>query len=294
MPTSQGGPFSAFPQGERFLVGGALGRVEQSTLSLPRTSETLPLGRLSTDNEPVVGRKHKTHHPSSSEGSEASLSPRDSPRHHGSSADEYDSLYGSIHGSSAEEGEEPRPSSSQKRSKTTKAQWTSEEDFFILASLRMLGTQWPHIASQMSSTRTADGVRNRWNRLQQMYALGNGGQNDTALDAFLLSKGWTPDMGIPAPPGSAAGAPTISPPLPPLLVTDPEAARKTGAAHGRSMWSAEEDRLIEEGVRRHGWKWRQIAAALPGRSDSSIRNRWMRLQKEMDMLRITSVLRMLN
>ena len=45
-------------------------------------------------------------------------------------------------------------------------------------------------------------------------------------------------------------------------------ARKTGSAHGRSMWTAEEDGLIEEGVRRFGCKWRQIATALPGRSDS--------------------------
>jgi len=44
--------------------------------------------------------------------------------------------------------------------------------------------------------------------------------------------------------------------------------RKTGSAHGRSMWTEEEDRLIEEGVRRYGCKWRQIATALPGRSDS--------------------------
>jgi len=53
-----------------------------------------------------------------------------------------------------------------------------------------------------------------------------------------------------------------------------------GSDHGRAMWTHEEDNLIEEGVRKHGMKWRQIAASLPGRSDSSVRNRWMRLQKE--------------
>ena len=37
--------------------------------------------------------------------------------------------------------------------------------------------------------------------------------------------------------------------------------------------------VIQEGVERWGCKWRQIAALLPGRSDSSIRNRWMRLLK---------------
>ena len=42
----------------------------------------------------------------------------------------------------------------------------------------------------------------------------------------------------------------------------------TGATAAALRWSAEEDRLIEEGVRRFGCKWRQIATALPGRSDS--------------------------
>ena len=56
---------------------------------------------------------------------------------------------------------------------------------------------------------------------------------------------------------------------------------KHGSAHGRSMWTAEEDRLISEGVCRFGLRWRQIATAyMPSRSDSSIRNRWMRNEKE--------------
>lgn len=56
---------------------------------------------------------------------------------------------------------------------------------------------------------------------------------------------------------------------------------KHGSAHGRSMWTAGEDRLISEGVCRFGLRWRQIATAyMPSRSDSSIRNRWMRIEKE--------------
>lgn len=53
-----------------------------------------------------------------------------------------------------------------------------------------------------------------------------------------------------------------------------------GSDHGRQMWSAEEDAIIEAGVAEFGCKWRQIAARLNGRSDSSVRNRWMRLCKE--------------
>jgi hypothetical protein len=53
--------------------------------------------------------------------------------------------------------------------------------------------------------------------------------------------------------------------------------RKTGSAHGRSVWTAEEDRIICECMEAFGCKWRRIAAKLPGRSDSSVRNRWSRI-----------------
>ena len=53
--------------------------------------------------------------------------------------------------------------------------------------------------------------------------------------------------------------------------------RKTGSAHGRFVWTAEEDRIITEGMDAFGCKWRRIAALLPRRSDSSVRNRWTRI-----------------
>ena len=259
-------------------VGGDGGKASASLGDLPMLPEGLRPA-------PIVGRKHKSHHPSSSSESSQSPhnSPRDSPRHysqHGSSDDDYGSHYGSQHGSqhgsSCDEGDEAGP----KRRKPSKTQWTDEEDLFILSSLKTLGTQWPLIARQMQN-RSADGVRNRWHRLQATHGLGLGGEGDAALDSLLASKGWSAPMlpvtheegddEVGGAGGAAGGAPE----------------RKTGIAHGRSMWSDEEDRLIEEGVRRHGCKWRAIAAALPGRSDSSVRNRWMRIQKERDMLRIT-------
>ena len=45
----------------------------------------------------------------------------------------------------------------------------------------------------------------------------------------------------------------------------------------RSKWTPTEDKLILEGVETFGFQWRQVAALLPGRSDSSIRNRHKRL-----------------
>jgi len=49
---------------------------------------------------------------------------------------------------------------------------------------------------------------------------------------------------------------------------------------GRKEWTSDEDRTIMEEVAKHGQKWRIIAAALPGRSDDAVRNRWKRLSAE--------------
>jgi len=143
-----------------------------------------------------------------------------------------------------------------------KVGWTSTEDLAILATVRRLGTQWPRIAAQLPG-RTPDAVRNRWHRLQKTHSLGDSEEGRAALDALLLACGISKDWEPPPDPRGPIDNACIK-----------------GSDHGRAMWTAEEDALIEEGVRRFGCKWRQIASSLPGRSDSSVRNRWMRLQKE--------------
>jgi hypothetical protein len=85
------------------------------------------------------------------------------------------------------------------------------------------------------------------------------------LDNLLASCGVDKDW---IPPAEALGA-----------ASDDELANAKGG-DGRTKWSAEEDALIYEGVRMHGCRWRQISAELPGRSDSSVRNRWRRLEKD--------------
>jgi len=146
-----------------------------------------------------------------------------------------------------------------------KVGWTSTEDLAILAIFRRLGTQWPVIAAQLPG-RTPDAVRNRWHRLQKTHALGDTEEGRAALDALLLACGISKDW-----------SPPTDPRQPPTVASN---ACIKGSDHGRAMWTSQEDTLIEEGVRRFGCKWRQIAASLPGRSDSSVRNRWMRLQRE--------------
>lgn len=163
-----------------------------------------------------------------------------------------------------EEGSIPAGAHDNKRRR--KVGWTRAEDLAILATVRRLGTQWPRIAMQLPG-RTPDAVRNRWHRLQKTHSLADTEEGRVALDALLLSCGIGKDSTPPERVG-AADTPIIG-----------EQCIK-GADHGRAMWTAEEDALIEEGVRRFGCKWRKVASALPGRSDSSVRNRWMRLQKE--------------
>ena len=63
----------------------------------------------------------------------------------------------------------------------------------------------------------------------------------------------------------------------------PSAAGPAGSATGapnRKEWDAAEDAAIHDAVRRLGFKWRQIAALLPGRSDDAVRNRWARLNPD--------------
>ena len=48
----------------------------------------------------------------------------------------------------------------------------------------------------------------------------------------------------------------------------------------RKEWTAAEDAIIRDAVLADGFKWRRIAARLPGRSDDAVRNRWNRLSED--------------
>jgi hypothetical protein len=172
-----------------------------------------------------------------------------------------------------EEGDEPEDEhelelDAANARKRRKVGWTNTEDLTILAAVRRIGTQWQRIADELPS-RTADAVRNRWHRLQKTHLLSDTDEGRSVLDGLLIASGIDPEW---CPPELASPDPGSGP--------APEATRVVGADHGRQMWTADEDRIIEDGVRRFGCKWRQIAALLPGRTDSSIRNRWMRLCKD--------------
>ena len=127
-----------------------------------------------------------------------------------------------------------------------------------MAAVRRLGTRWPEIAALLPG-RTGDAVRNRWHRLQMAQVLADTDEGRAVTDLML---------------------PQIS--EEDVAAAQQAAAQQAAAIEekGRAPWSAEEDATLLEGVRRHGCRWRVIVASLPGRSDSSTRNRYNRLLRE--------------
>lgn len=144
-----------------------------------------------------------------------------------------------------------------------KMEWSQEEDLAILTSVRKFGTQWVKIAAELPD-RTADAVRNRWHRIQKTRSTHTTKQVKTAADALL-----------------ACGASPVAEESDSQLSPSGKRECIRGSDHGRSMWTDREDALIRDGVARHGCKWRIIAATLTGRSDSSVRNRWMRIFRDL-------------
>ena len=146
-----------------------------------------------------------------------------------------------------------------------KIQWTHTEDIAILAAARQLGSQWDRIAAKLPG-RTADAVRNRYHRLQKSHYVTTE-EGRSVIDGALAATGL---LDLPDP---ASVPPQTTP-------EGPASGPKRGVDHGRSAWTTEEDELIMSGVEKFGCKWRKIAETLSGRSDSSIRNRWVRLQQQ--------------
>ena len=65
-----------------------------------------------------------------------------------------------------------------------------------------------------------------------------------------------------------------------------------GGVHGHMRaWDPEEDRLIIEMLSQHGPRWAKIVKELPGRTISSVRNRWQRIDRGRRITRTAKCLR---
>merc|ERR550514_2609136 len=65
-------------------------------------------------------------------------------------------------------------------------------------------------------------------------------------------------------------------PLAPINVPQQPGA----SLHAKQGWTGDEDTTIMELVEQIGQKWSTISAALPGRTDDAVRNRYLRLQRK--------------
>ena len=152
----------------------------------------------------------------------------------------------------------------------TKMPWTRVEDMLITEGVGLYGNKWSKIAGTLPEPRTDDAVRNRWHRLMNKQSR----RPPPASDA-----------GDETPPSSKRQC-SPSLPRPPLAGCDAPPAASTGSVllpkepgkHG-DMWTADEDKTIDNALRVRGLRWKAIAALLPGRTESGCRNRWVRNQE---------------
>ena len=185
----------------------------------------------------------------------------------------------------------------------------------VVQMVRKVGKQWQLIASLLPD-RTADSVRNRWyneckSRLAACSDEAGADMDYDQLPRHVAAAPWVAPMGVVSMPmGAGVGMPMAfgvpveeSAPMRVRVPVGRRAPTGVGSPLGtitvahmpqqssaspsfesdseipqRVMWRPTEDRLILEGVETFGFQWRQIAALLPGRSDSSIRNRYKRLE----------------
>ena len=95
-------------------------------------------------------------------------------------------------------------------------------------------------------------------------------------------RGQRASCGEAAPRGQAASSGEAAPREEALAEADADEfdADVVEGKHG-DMRTAEEDLIIDIGVRVQGLRWRAIAEKLPGRSESGCRNRWVRNQQRL-------------
>ena len=148
--------------------------------------------------------------------------------------------------------------------------WNNAEDVLIDKMYSLIGTQWEKIALLLPG-RSADAVRNRYfKQIKRRTVLPTPGMQLSEPTATQVMGECTPSSTD----TSATTPPIVTP------VAGTQWACAQWALHHRERWSAEEDRLIKESVLKHGFKWRVVAAAFPGRSDSAVRNRYFRIEND--------------
>jgi 3-oxoacyl-ACP reductase-like protein len=173
------------------------------------------------------------------------------------------------------------------RKKTSRQFFTSEEDVSLRALVAQHGTSdWERIASAMPD-RDVQQCRNRWyNYLTPRighYASAPGGPQ-TALQKKTSRQIFTSEedehlRALVAQHGTNWQEIASSLPGRNARQCQNRWYNYLSPGTGPAGWTEEEDNLLREKVSRLGPKWTRIAAFFPGRTDTSIRNRWELLQR---------------
>ena len=130
--------------------------------------------------------------------------------------------------------------------------WTAEEDESIIHGVLKHGTAWDVVAQEVG-TRSADSVRNRWQRIKNRPLKSGHGSlhgSKVKVDPTMANGITAQDLYVAAQPGW-------------------------------SRFTQHEDGIIMDAVARMGKQWRKIAELLPGRTENSVRNRHTRIEEEM-------------
>lgn len=185
---------------------------------------------------------------------------------------------------SSDAGSSDEGSGSRKR--PHKTPWTLQEDQMILHAVQRSGCKWARIAETLPHQRTDDAVRNRWQRLQRkqvqtvsvesQYIPGAVQNHAPRGDDFVWND---PPTSPPHVTPATFSSSSVASAAPSPSCVD-EKSGELSSKYGE-MWTEEEDRIIDEGVRLRGLRWRAIAALLPGRTNSGCRNRWVRNQERL-------------
>ena len=161
----------------------------------------------------------------------------------------------------------------------------------IRSLVQTLGPRYALIAGYLPG-RTEYAIRNRWQRLvtnpEQYHRGTEAGPDGTSKLSILpqdSAEGKASRRGPPKYRCSKCGMPKKAHIClaPQNLSTADQARLKKQVlddepnAGTRSVWAAEEDRIIFAAVAEIGPKWAEVAARLPGRTDHATRNRYHRL-----------------
>jgi len=145
--------------------------------------------------------------------------------------------------------------------------WTMKETIALFEAVKIHGTDWSRIVEILPG-RSMDSVRNHWFRSQKRSVDEHPVQNSRDLRPLSVDEH----------PASHESHTTLAADAKITLETKlPGEASADAPREKHCLWTPQEDLIIKQSVAELGARWREVAKQLPGRTESSVRNRWKRI-----------------